>query len=145
MIFAGKDEGFKEELLAIKSSLLSKNYQIKIIENLFSDDRFDLYMIADVFLGFPIIYEETMLASLEALAVGTPVIVSKEASIPFLKEYNAGIEIDSPSIDDCNSLNKIFLNYESYSEGAKKIIEEVFLDQKVFSDLKSIIEKISYV
>lgn len=145
MIFAGKDEGFKEELIAIKSSSLSENYQIKIIENLFSDDRFDLYMTADVFLGFPIIYEETMLASLEALAVGTPVIVSKEASIPFLKEYNAGIEIDSPSIDDCNSLNKIFLDYESYSEGAKKIIEEVFLDQKVFSDLKSIIEKISYV
>ena len=97
-------------------------------------------MVPDVFLDF-IIFEETMLASLEVLAVGTPVIVSKEVD-SFLKIQCRNWD-DSPSIDDCNSLNKIFLNYESYSEG--KNYRRSFPDQKFFSDLKSIIEKISYV
>lgn len=141
MVFAGKDEGFKEELISLKNSTSRKNYQIKIIENLFSEDRFDLYAAADIFLGFPIIYEETMLASLEALAVGTPVVVSKEASIPFLEKYNAGVQIDSPREDDCNALMKILSNYMLYRNGAKKIIIEIFEDSKVFNNLKNIIEE----
>ena len=140
MVFAGKDEGFKEELISLKNSTAKKNYQIKIIENLFSEDRFELYKASDIFLGFPIIYEETMLASLEALSVGTPVIVSKQASIPYLEQFNAGIEIDCPDEDECMSLNKILSNYEVYSNGASKIAEEVFAEHKVFNQLKNIIE-----
>ena len=142
LIYAGKDEGFKKELQKfLEDAKKCENYEIIIIEDIFSDDRFNLYKSADIFLGFPLIFEETMLASLEALSVGTPVIVSKEASIPYLEKFKAGREIFSPESDNLFSVNKIISEYDTYSRGALDIIKNIFAEEIVTKNLVKIIKE----
>ncbi|SVC42005.1 uncharacterized protein METZ01_LOCUS294859, partial [marine metagenome] len=57
---------------------------------LYDQDRFIAYSGADLFVFAPAIWEETSLASLEALACGTLVLASRRADIPWLEAYQAG-------------------------------------------------------
>jgi len=131
MIFAGRDEGFGATLRELKASTASTNYEITIIENIYGDLRFDLYKAADIFLGCPLIFEETMLASLEALAVGTPSIVSIEASIPYIAS-NCGVhEVTDPVRELPNLIDEILKNYDKSSEDSLSLIKNNLSDQKV--------------
>ena len=47
------------------------------------------YIESDIYFMAPSHFEQTSTASLEALACWTPVVVTKQADIPFLEDYNA--------------------------------------------------------
>src|SRR5207245_10039557 len=92
LLIVGRDDGFQakvEEYIAGNHA----HEKIRIINNVY-ENRFDYYFLADVFLGFPTIFEETMLASIEAMACATPIIVSRVADIPYVEEEQAGRVID---------------------------------------------------
>ena len=92
LLIVGRDDGFQTQ---VKNYIAQKQLQndINIVNDVY-ESRFDYYFLSDIFLGFPTIFEETMLASIEALACGTPIIVSREADIPFVEEERAGRVID---------------------------------------------------
>jgi hypothetical protein len=49
---------------------------------------------ADGFPGLPTIFEETMLASVETLSCGTPVILSSEADMPYVADGGSGFVVE---------------------------------------------------
>lgn len=92
LIIAGKDFNYKGKITQyVQNNNLTE--AVKLVDNI-SSERFEYYSLSDIFIAFPIIYEETMLASVEALSCGTPIIVSKEADIPYVAENSAGFVID---------------------------------------------------
>jgi len=92
LLIVGRDDGFQTK---VEEHIIQSQAQMKIrIVNNVYETRFDYYFLADIFLGFPTIYEETMLASIEAMACATPILVSREADIPFVEEERAGMVID---------------------------------------------------
>jgi len=92
LLLVGRDDGFQA---SIEEHISEKGLaeKVRIVNNVY-ENRFDYYFLADVVLGFPTIYEETMLSSVEAMACGTPLIVSREADVPYVVEEGAGLVID---------------------------------------------------
>ena len=68
-------------------------------------------------------------------------IVSKEASIPYLEKFKAGREIFSPESDNLFSVNKIISEYDTYSRGALDIIKNIFAEEIVTKNLVKIIKE----
>ena len=92
LLIIGRDDGEQAKIEAHIQAHQAEDH-IRIINNVYQE-RFDYYTLADVFVGFPTIYEETMLASVEALGCSTPVLVSQEADIPFVEQEQAGFVIN---------------------------------------------------
>lgn len=92
LLIVGRDDGFQQQVSDYirECGAISS---IRIVNDVY-EDRFEYYTLADMFIGFPTIYEETMLSSVEALSCGTPVLVSREADMPFVEEEGAGFVID---------------------------------------------------
>lgn len=91
-LIVGRDDGMQQKISdVIKASDATSS--IRIVNDIY-DERFEYYALADLFVGFPTIEEETMLASVEALSCGTPILVSREADIPFVEQGGAGFVID---------------------------------------------------
>ncbi len=92
LLIVGRDDGFQSQ---VETYIAKKQMQdgVRVVNDVY-ESRFDYYFLSDIFLGFPTIFEETMLASIEALACGTPIIVSREADMPFVEEEQAGRVID---------------------------------------------------
>ena len=105
LLLVGRDHGFQREIESYISTSGMTPY-VRIITNIF-EQRFNYYSLADIFIGLPTISEETMLASVEALSCGTPVLLSKEADMPYVVENNAGFVIDyelNTAADRCMSI-----------------------------------------
>jgi glycosyltransferase involved in cell wall biosynthesis len=85
----GHDDGSRDGVIrAIKAHGLET--RVTLCGPLFDTKRWQAYVSADCFTITPEIYEETSLASLEALSCGTPVITNRRADVPWLEEYAAG-------------------------------------------------------
>ena len=61
-----------------------------ILESEHGNARFGYYADADLYAITSTYFEETSLASLEALAVGTPCLVTPEVELPYLEQAGAG-------------------------------------------------------
>jgi len=141
MVFAGRDEGFLSDLEELQAQVCGDHYHIKILQNVYGDDRFSLYQAADIFLGFPLICEETMLSSLEALSVGTPCVVSKyNASIPFMADSLAGYESEVSPKESAAYIGNILADYRTHSTAAVDLVNERFLTSQVVGELIDIFE-----
>jgi glycosyltransferase involved in cell wall biosynthesis len=124
LLIVGRDDGFQADVEGYLSKLgLQKN--ARIVNNVY-DERFDYYFLADVFLGFPTIFEETMLSSIEALACGTPILVSREADIPYVEEEGAGRVIDFDVRTAANAMASMTQNLSSYQDNARRVVEKHF-------------------
>jgi glycosyltransferase involved in cell wall biosynthesis len=60
----------------------------------FGAERFAAYRDADVFTLTPGFFEETSLAALEACAVGTPCVITRQCEIPGLEAASGGLMVD---------------------------------------------------
>lgn len=142
MVFAGRDEGFLSDLKVLQAAEYGNNYHIRILQNIYGEDRFKLYQAADIFLGFPLICEETMLASLESLSVGTPCVVSKcNASIPFMADSCAGYESEVTPKQSARYIGNIMSDYDTHSTAAIGLVNEKFLTSQVIEELIDIFEE----
>jgi len=142
LLIIGQDFDYRYELEKyITKSGLSPF--VSIIENV-HDERFDYYILSDVLLGFPIIFEETMLASVEALSCGTPIVVSREADIPYVLDSSAGYVIDFSIEGAVSSIMDIAGNIEAFEKNAYEISRTNFNEEHLKEQLLSqVILKVS--
>lgn len=124
LLIVGRDDGFQakvEEYIVGNRA----HEKIRIVNNVY-ENRFDYYFLADVFLGFPTIFEETMLASIEAMACGTPILVSREADIPFVEKKQAGRVVDFDVATAAEAMETIIKNLTSFQVNARRVVERYF-------------------
>lgn len=86
--------------------------------------RFDAYRRARGFVIVPTHFEETSLASLEAASVGTPLLVSEQADVPYLDEFRAGIRVArdgniGPALEAF-----VAADHRAMGQAARRMIEE---------------------
>lgn len=124
LLIVGRDDGF-QEMIERHISKRSAEERIWIINNVY-EKRFDYYYLADLFLGFPEIYEETMLSSIEAMSCGTPIVVSKEADSPYVEEGEAGHIIDYDMKSAVTAINDIIDRLELFQENSLRLVETKF-------------------
>ena len=124
LLVVGHDFGFQRN---IEQYILSKGIEskVRIINNVY-ETRFDYYFLADVFLGFPTIFEETMLASIEAMACGTPIVVSREADAPFVEEARAGRVIDFDPSAAARAMADVVENLPMFQANARRVAASCF-------------------
>jgi glycosyltransferase involved in cell wall biosynthesis len=124
LLIVGRDDGFQSH---VEAHILEKGLQdrVRIVNNVY-ETRFDYYFLSDVFLGFPTMFEETMLASIEALACGTPIIVSREADVPFVEEEGAGRVIDFSVETAIQAMAAVFRESESFQCKTRTTVERHF-------------------
>ena len=123
-LIVGRDDGFQanvEEYIELNHA----HEKIRVINNVY-ENRFDYYFLADIFLGFPTIFEETMLASIEALACATPIVVSREADIPFVENEQAGLVIDFDVRKAAKAIGTIIDSLASFQVNAKRAVARHF-------------------
>ncbi len=124
LLIVGRDDGFQakvEEGIALNRA----QEKIRIVNNVY-ENRFDYYFLADVFLGFPTIFEETMLASIEAMACATPIVVSREADIPFVESEQAGLVIDFDVRTAAEAMGTINEKLASFQVNARRVVARHF-------------------
>jgi glycosyltransferase involved in cell wall biosynthesis len=88
----GRDDG-QWPAIATKHAGLIDVGAIRFIGPLYGQERFHAYADADVFCLTPRHWEETSVASLEAAATGTPVVVTEQADFPGLAEAGGGFVV----------------------------------------------------
>lgn len=124
LLIVGRDDGFQTN---VEECIMQHRAQksIRIINNVY-ETRFDYYFLADVFLGFPTIYEETMLASIEAMSCATPIIVSREADIPFVGGERAGLVIDFDVRTAVGAMAVMTRDLGSFQVNARRVVVNHF-------------------
>lgn len=134
LLIVGRDAGGLSALNSLVKHLsLEKN--VIIHGPLYERDRLKAYVDSDLFVLTPSYYEETSTASLEACMCAVPVIVTYQADIPFLSEYQAGCKV---TYGDTNSLVNAFSDVFSsqtvrrkMGENARKMIFDHYTVEKV--------------
>lgn len=96
LVLVGRDDG---ALAKLKQQIRQLNLDGRVLFTgpLYNEEVIAAYRDADLFALTPTHDEETPLAGIMALAAGCPVVVTKNASIPWLDDYQAGITLGSPA------------------------------------------------
>lgn len=138
LLIVGRDDGFQTK---VEEHIIRRQAQkrIRIVNNVY-EGRFDYYFLADIFLGFPTIYEETMLASIEAMACATPIIVSREADIPFVEEERAGLVIDFDVRTAAKAMAAITQDLGSFQANAPRVVARHFNGRAAASKLRELFQ-----
>src|SRR5260370_21071604 len=116
LLLIGRDDGFERAAREYAKEINISPF-VRIISDVYAE-RFNFYFSSDLFMAFPTIYEETMLASVEALSCGTPVLLSREADAPYLEELNAGRVIDFTVEAAVGALTDMLSNLGTFQAGA---------------------------
>lgn len=139
LLIVGRDDGFQAQTEEyIRRNGLQD--EVRIVNNVY-DGRFDYYFLADVFLGFPTIFEETMLASIEAMACGTPILVSREADIPFVEKEHAGMVIEFGVRRAAEALAALTQDLTSFQGGARRVAAKHFMGSGIARKLGRLFRK----
>jgi glycosyltransferase involved in cell wall biosynthesis len=88
----GRDDGQWAAIAAKHSDLLAGG-SMGFLGPLYGQERFHAYADADVFCLTPRHWEETSVASLEAAATGTPLVVTEQADVPGLADSGGGFVV----------------------------------------------------
>lgn len=139
-LIIGRDEGFERE---IRDHVATSRFpeSIQIITNVYAE-RFEYFYASDVFVGVPTMFEETMLASLEALSCGTPLLLSREADAPYIEEERAGRIIDFDLETAMAALQEIVGDRERFSRQAISTSRH-FESGPVLRELETLIRRLS--
>lgn len=143
LLIVGRDDGYLKRLLSVIPTETRK--QIIFPGPIYDNDLDLAYAISDCFVITPRFYEETSTASLQALACGVPVVVTRQAEVPYFLDYQAGfiVEDNPKQIEDAvgriiysTSKEKAFRRLQ-----AKKCIFDHFSAEKVTKQLLQLISK----
>lgn len=146
LLIVGRDDGVEFYL----KSLIPQKFRKNIIFTgpLYEKDVVCVYNIASCFVMTPRFYEETSLATLEALSFGVPVIVTQQAEIPYLEEYKAGYVINNNSEiiqkTIMELMGRIIKDKVQIKANSRKLIADKFSGLTVTKYLLSIINHNQY-
>ena len=68
--------------------------------------------------------------AIEALAIGKPVVITKNSDFPEIDDYQAGITVESTHESIFNAISELLDNetkIQKFSDNAKRLVEEKFL------------------
>jgi len=118
LVVAGNDE--QNLLPGLRARIADQNLTDRFITPgmVTGDRKLDLLARADVFM-LPSIGEGLSMAILEALASGTPVIISRECNLPIVAEKGAGVVVDRSTVEFAGALSR-FLSDRSMLEEASE-------------------------
>ncbi len=137
LLIVGRDHGYEREMSA-KIAASGVADSIRVLRDIY-DERFELYYLADAFVGFPTIFEETMLAAVEALASGTPPIVSEEADMPGVAEAATGYVLRFRIDDVVDAMANVVEDAAGYGQRARRLAVQRFAPGSVAANLRWII------
>jgi len=140
LLLVGSDDGWQIRLTqAVDQHPYHKS--IRIITGV-QEERFDFYRLADIFCAFPVIQEETMLASLEALSAGTPVLVSTEADIPYVEDRGAGAVIAFDEARAVTAIQQIVSDRQAMGKRAREVIRDCFESSTVRAQFLGLVKSV---
>jgi glycosyltransferase involved in cell wall biosynthesis len=124
LVIAGRDDGFLDDARRIARAAPGK---VLFSGPIYGAARFDAYRAADLFALTPSHAEQTSLASLEACACGTPVLLSEQAPIPGLAAAGAGLEVPC-SVDAVQRALRELLGADLVAMGqrSRRLVQEQF-------------------
>src|SRR5207248_106252 len=93
LVLVGRDDGYLAAMQALIAEL-GLNQRALFAGPVYAAERLQAYVDADLFVMTPSHHEETSVASLEALACGTPALITHQAPIPGMVEARAGLAVD---------------------------------------------------
>lgn len=144
LVIVGRDDGFLSSVFKLIKSLRLEE-KVTFVGALYGKDRLEAYVDADVFVMPSSHFEETSTAALEACATSTPVIVTKQTSIPCLDKYEAGFTINYNQKELEDALLKILNNEKlrvKMGENARKMVEETFSSTSIANRFEEIFRNI---
>ena len=93
LLIVGRDDGGEQRLRTMVPNNCSS--QIKFLGPFYNRDVESVYKMSSCFAITPRFFEETSMATLEALSYGVPVVATREADVPHLEEYKAGFIVEN--------------------------------------------------
>lgn len=136
LTIVGRDDGDLNHLKELRKKL-KLNKEVIFTGPIYERERLNAYRDANVFIITPRHFEETSLASLEAAACGTPIIVNQKCQVPYLKEYEAGIAISQNNPQDiARAISLVLRKKEEMDKMARKMIREKFTLDVIIDDLE---------
>jgi glycosyltransferase involved in cell wall biosynthesis len=94
LVIAGRDDGYLARARGLAETLALDRH-VLFPGPIYGPERFAAYRDADIFAMTPTHAEQTSLAALEACAVGTPVVLSEQAPIPWIDAVDGGVVVPS--------------------------------------------------
>lgn len=144
-VIVGRDDGYLSTVNKLIAAL-GMNDRTFFVGPLYGRDRLSAYVDADIFVLSSSIHEETPVAALEACAASTPVIVTRQAAIPWLEEYEAGLMVVHDIHAVKNALNLLLEDNDlrkKFGRNARMMIEEKFDWNKVIVVLEKTLQEIA--
>jgi len=108
-VIVGRDDNYLAKLKDIISKHKLSNHII-FTGPLYGTNNYSAYIESDLFVFTPRFAEETSMAALASLSLGTPVVTVKESQIPYLEDYQAGIEIDPSKKNSYQEIIRLLCN-----------------------------------
>jgi glycosyltransferase involved in cell wall biosynthesis len=122
LVVAGRDDGALAGAQALAAEL-GVDGRVRFPGPIYGAARFDAYRRATVFAITPNHFEETSLASLEAAAVGTPLVVGEEADLPYLDEFGAGRRVGAGQ-DPAQAIDDVLAgDHRALGQRAREMVE----------------------
>lgn len=146
LLIIGRDDGYLKEAKKL-TSRLSLGQKVIFVGPLYGKEKNSAYLDSDLFLYTPIYWEETSVATLEAMACYTPVVVTKQADIPWLEEYRAGYPVLSNINEIVAKVTELIESEEQLkvkSINAFKLIEEKYDLAKRVDEIETVFRQIVY-
>ena len=146
LVIVGRDDGYLKEMLH-KISEFNLEEKIHYLGPIYDKERIEAYTAADIFVLTSRAYEETSLASLEACASNTPVILTKQAADYNIIKYGAGTIINFDEKQLMNALTRLLDDEQLRCEmgiKSRKMVEEVFSVSKVVINFETVLKDCVY-
>jgi len=146
LVVAGPDEGYLQNLKSLAKRLSVEN-EVVFPGPLYGREKLEAYVDADVFvLPSKDRYESFGNVALEALACGTPVIVTNNCGVSEWIDSNVGFVIRYDQIELCNALKGILENEQlsqRLGDNGKKLVNKEFGWDKGVLQLEELYETIA--
>jgi glycosyltransferase involved in cell wall biosynthesis len=139
LVIAGPDDGYLRPLQSLARNLGIAE-SVLFPGALYGESKLEAYVDADVYV-LPSVYENFGITILEALACGTPVIISDKCGLADKIKGRAGIVVprDEANLRDalCTMLTDEPVR-QGFIDAGRKLIEEEFTWQRVAEKMESV-------
>jgi glycosyltransferase involved in cell wall biosynthesis len=142
LVVVGPDDGYLNELKALINALRIEDNAL-ILGPLYGEDKLEAYVDADVYV-LPSRYETFPMSLLEAVACGTPVILTKNCGVAEYFRDKVGLVVNPNSSRVREALIEMLLDQKRqdiFRENCKTVIEQ-FNISKTVSELEEVYEEI---
>jgi len=144
LVIVGPDDGYLEELERLIKVLGIEN-NVHVVGPVYGLDKLAAYRDADVYV-LPSRYETFPMSVLEAVACGTPVILSENCGVAGYFKDRVGLAVKPDSSHLKEALLEILQNRERrmfFRENCKEVVEDFSISQTV-SMLEKVYDELSY-